>query len=105
MSQEKQVSVLPLSRSSSYQQPILISIALQRSQQLSGIDAVFYYSTRIFKDAGVEEPIYATTGAAVLVYVAFFEIGPGPVPWFIVAELFGQGPRMLSNDNVFQMET
>ncbi|XP_047405913.1 solute carrier family 2, facilitated glucose transporter member 3 [Sciurus carolinensis] len=150
MSQEKQVSVLQLFRSSSYQQPILISIVLQLSQQLSGINAVFYYSTGIFKDAGVEEPIYATIGAgvvntiftvvslflveragrrtlhmiglggmavcsimmtislllkdeydsmsfvcitAILVYVAFFEIGPGPIPWFIVAELFGQGPR------------
>jgi len=30
---------------------------------------------------------------AVLVFVAFFEIGPGPIPWFIVAELFSQGPR------------
>ncbi|XP_023372847.1 solute carrier family 2, facilitated glucose transporter member 3 [Otolemur garnettii] len=99
---------------------------------------VFYYSTGIFKDAGVQEPIYATIGAgvvntiftvvsvtnmewvilfliltflcsfllqnnyswmsfvcigAILVFVAFFEIGPGPIPWFIVAELFSQGPR------------
>lgn len=30
---------------------------------------------------------------SILVYVAFFEIGPGPIPWFIVAELFSQGPR------------
>lgn len=30
---------------------------------------------------------------AVLGFVAFFEIGPGPIPWFIVAELFSQGPR------------
>uniref|UniRef100_A0A2K5CZS5 Major facilitator superfamily (MFS) profile domain-containing protein n=1 Tax=Aotus nancymaae TaxID=37293 RepID=A0A2K5CZS5_AOTNA len=91
------------------------------------------YPLRIFKDAGVQEPIYATIGAgvvntiftvvsvshavftfhflcsfllqdnyngmsfvcigAILVFVAFFEIGPGPIPWFIVAELFSQGPR------------
>lgn len=30
---------------------------------------------------------------AIFAFVAFFEIGPGPIPWFIVAELFGQGPR------------
>lgn len=30
---------------------------------------------------------------AIFSFVAFFEIGPGPIPWFIVAELFGQGPR------------
>ncbi|KAL6032306.1 hypothetical protein STEG23_013532 [Scotinomys teguina] len=150
MAQEKQVTVLELFRSSTYHQPLLISIVLQLSQQLSGINAVFYYSTGIFKDAGVQEPIYATIGAgvvntiftvvslflveragrrtlhmiglggmavcsvfmtislllkdkyeamslvcivAILVYVAFFEIGPGPIPWFIVAELFSQGPR------------
>lgn len=150
MSQEKQATVLELFRSPSYQQPIMISIMLQLSQQLSGINAVFYYSTGIFKDAGVREPIYATIGAgvvntiftvvslflveragrrtlhmiglggmaccsilmtismllkdsyswmsfvciaAILVFVAFFEIGPGPIPWFIVAELFSQGPR------------
>ncbi|XP_003410722.1 solute carrier family 2, facilitated glucose transporter member 3 [Loxodonta africana] len=150
MAQEKQVTVLELFRAPNYQQPIIISIMLQLSQQLSGINAVFYYSTGIFKDAGVQEPIYATIGAgvvntiftvvslflvekagrrtlhmlglggmaacsllmtislllkdqynwmsfvcivAILIFVAFFEIGPGPIPWFIVAELFSQGPR------------
>ncbi|XP_025721977.1 solute carrier family 2, facilitated glucose transporter member 3 [Callorhinus ursinus] len=150
MAQEKQATVLELFRSRSYQQPIMISIMLQLSQQLSGINAVFYYSTGIFRDAGIEEPIYATIGTGVvntiftvvslflveragrrtlhmtglggmavcsifmtvslllkdnynwmsffcigatLVFVAFFEIGPGPIPWFIVAELFSQGPR------------
>lgn len=31
--------------------------------------------------------------AAIFSFVAFFEIGPGPIPWFIIAELFSQGPR------------
>jgi hypothetical protein len=31
--------------------------------------------------------------SAVFLFVSFFEIGPGPIPWFIVAELFSQGPR------------
>lgn len=30
---------------------------------------------------------------AIFSFVAFFEIGPGPIPWFNVAELFSQGPR------------
>lgn len=30
---------------------------------------------------------------AIFSFVAFFEIGPGPIPWFIMAELFSQGPR------------
>ncbi|KAL4842710.1 hypothetical protein H8958_016759 [Nasalis larvatus] len=57
MSQEKQVTVLELFRVSSYRDPIIISIVLQLSRQLSGINAVFYYSTGIFKDAGVQETI------------------------------------------------
>uniref|UniRef100_A0A4W4EZJ0 Major facilitator superfamily (MFS) profile domain-containing protein n=2 Tax=Electrophorus electricus TaxID=8005 RepID=A0A4W4EZJ0_ELEEL len=150
MMREKKVTILELFRSPLYRQPLLIAVMLQLSQQLSGINAVFYYSTSIFKKAGVTQPVYATIGAgvvntlftvvslfvveragrrslhllgllgmavsafcmtvsmaltdrfpgvsyisimAIFIFVAFFEIGPGPIPWFIVAELFSQGPR------------
>ncbi|GAA6107305.1 solute carrier family 2, facilitated glucose transporter member 1-like [Tachysurus ichikawai] len=150
MMREKKVTIMELFRSPLYRQPILVAIMLQLSQQFSGINAVFYYSTSIFKKAGVSQPVYATIGAgvvntvftvvslfvveragrrslhliglmgmavsavcmtiamaltekvaalsyvsivAIFVFVAFFEIGPGPIPWFIVAELFSQGPR------------
>uniref|UniRef100_A0A2K5EUT2 Major facilitator superfamily (MFS) profile domain-containing protein n=1 Tax=Aotus nancymaae TaxID=37293 RepID=A0A2K5EUT2_AOTNA len=58
--QEKQVTMLELFR------PIIISIVLQLSQQLSGINAVFCYSTGIFEGAGVQELIYANVGAGVV---------------------------------------
>ncbi|TRY96198.1 hypothetical protein DNTS_009399 [Danionella cerebrum] len=146
---EKKVTIPELFRSPAYRQPLLIAVMLQLSQQLSGINAVFYYSTGIFESAGVTQPIYATIGAgvvntvftvvslflveragrrtlhliglggmaisalvmtialllkdiealrylsiaAVFAFVAMFEMGPGPIPWFIVAELFSQGPR------------
>nr|XP_057909645.1 solute carrier family 2, facilitated glucose transporter member 1 isoform X1 [Doryrhamphus excisus]XP_057909646.1 solute carrier family 2, facilitated glucose transporter member 1 isoform X1 [Doryrhamphus excisus] len=175
MVMEKKVTIPELFRSPNYRQPIIIAIILQLSQQLSGINAVFYYSTSIFATAGVHQPIYATIGAgivntvftvvslflveragrrtlhliglggmavsalvmtislslvvsalihpcvswntsaigvafsfclqrmspslsylaivAVFGFVASFEMGPGPIPWFIVAELFSQGPR------------
>ncbi|KAJ8264851.1 hypothetical protein COCON_G00139500 [Conger conger] len=150
MMREKKVTIPELFRSPLYRQPLLIAVMLQLSQQLSGINAVFYYSTRIFEKAGVAQPVYATIGAgvvntaftvvslfvveragrrslhmigllgmafsavlmtiamalldkvdnmsyvsivAIFSFVAFFEIGPGPIPWFIVAELFSQGPR------------
>ncbi|KAK9527157.1 hypothetical protein VZT92_015814 [Zoarces viviparus] len=149
MAMEKKVTIPELFRSPAYRQPLLIAVMLQLSQQLSGINAVFYYSTGIFKSAGVKQPIYATIGAgivnvvftvvslflvekagrrtlhllglggmaisavlmtislllkdipvmsymaivAVMMFVAMFEMGPGPIPWFIVAELFSQGPR------------
>ncbi|KAK5875873.1 hypothetical protein CesoFtcFv8_026907 [Champsocephalus esox] len=150
MDMERKVSILELFRSKLYRQPIMISIMLQLSQQLSGVNAIFYYSTSIFMKAGVQSPVYATIGAgvvncaftvvslfliermgrrtlhmlglggmaicavimtlalallervpwmsyismlAIFGFVAFFEIGPGPIPWFFVAELFSQGPR------------
>ncbi|XP_076137170.1 solute carrier family 2, facilitated glucose transporter member 3 isoform X2 [Alosa pseudoharengus] len=150
MAMEKKVTIPELFRNRSYRQPIIIAIVLQLSQQLSGINAVFYYSTAIFEGAGVSKPIYATIGAgvvntvftvvslflvdragrrtlhliglsgmavsallmtislaligttqslsylaivAVFGFVASFEMGPGPIPWFITAELFEQGPR------------
>ncbi|KAF7248336.1 Solute carrier family 2, facilitated glucose transporter member 3 [Varanus komodoensis] len=150
MFQEKKVTIPELFRSPSYRQAIIIAIVLQLSQQLSGINAVFYYSTGIFREAGVGQPVYATIGAGVVntiftvvslflveragrrtlhliglggmaacaalmtmaallkatvtwmsyisvittfAFVALFEIGPGPIPWFIVSELFSQGPR------------
>ncbi|XP_053174322.1 solute carrier family 2, facilitated glucose transporter member 1-like [Scomber japonicus] len=150
MMREKKVTIPELFRSPMYRQPIFVAIMMQLSQQLSGINAVFYYSTGIFERAGVSQPVYATIGAgvvntaftvvslfivervgrrplqliglmgmafsavlltvamalldqlkwmsyvsivAIFSFVAFFEIGPGPIPWFIVAELFSQGPR------------
>ncbi|KAG7519541.1 solute carrier family 2, facilitated glucose transporter member 1-like [Solea senegalensis] len=150
MKREKKVTILELFRSPTYRQPLFVGVMLQLSQQFSGINAVFYYSTGIFEKAGVSQPVYATIGtgvvntvftvvslfvvervgrrplhliglmgmaisavcltiamalleqlrwmsyvsiAAIFSFVAFFEIGPGPIPWFIIAELFSQGPR------------
>uniref|UniRef100_A0A8C8CPL3 Solute carrier family 2, facilitated glucose transporter member 4 n=1 Tax=Oncorhynchus tshawytscha TaxID=74940 RepID=A0A8C8CPL3_ONCTS len=150
MDMERKVSIAELFRSPMYRQPIIIAILLQLSQQLSGVNAIFYYSTSIFQKAGVQSPVYATIGAgvvncaftvvslflvertgrrtlhmlglsgmcgcaivmtialalldsvpwmsyismlAIFGFVAFFEVGPGPIPWFFVAELFSQGPR------------
>uniref|UniRef100_A0A3Q1HMB2 Major facilitator superfamily (MFS) profile domain-containing protein n=1 Tax=Anabas testudineus TaxID=64144 RepID=A0A3Q1HMB2_ANATE len=131
-------------------QQLIVALMMHFSQQFSGINAIFYYSTSIFARAGVGQPVYATIGmgaintvftmvsvalvdktgrrtlilaglggmcfcavamtvglrfqndyswmsyvsmSAIFLFVSFFEIGPGPIPWFIVAELFSQGPR------------
>ena len=119
---------------------LISSLVLQVSQQLCGINAVFYYST-IFFQGVISNPLVGTTilGAvnvaatavalllmdrtgrktlilwssgvmfiscifivlallgvfhssvsliAMNVYVIFFEIGLGPIPWLIVAEMF-----------------
>ncbi|XP_069474858.1 solute carrier family 2, facilitated glucose transporter member 2 [Ambystoma mexicanum] len=147
---EKKVSIIQLFKSPSYRQPLIVALILHMSQQFSGINAIFYYSTSIFQEAGISQPVYATIGVgvvntiftvvsvflvekagrrslflaglggmcvcavimtiglalqnqlewmsyvsmvAIFLFVVFFEIGPGPIPWFIVAELFSQGPR------------
>lgn len=66
MMREKKVTIPELFRSHLYRQPLLIAVVLQLSQQLSGINAVFYYSTSIFEKAGVQQPVYATIGAGVV---------------------------------------
>nr|ARF07715.1 glucose transporter 2 [Rachycentron canadum] len=147
---EPRISILSLIRSSVYRKQLFVALMMHLSQQLSGINAIFYYSTAIFTLAGVAQPVYATIGvgvintvftmvsvvlvdkagrrtltlaglagmcfcaiamtvglrfqndfswmsyismSAIFLFVSFFEIGPGPIPWFIVAELFSQGPR------------
>ncbi|XP_077395194.1 solute carrier family 2, facilitated glucose transporter member 2 [Festucalex cinctus] len=144
------VSISSLICSSAYRRQLIVALMMPLSQQLSGINAIFYYSTAIFSEAGISQPVYATIGvgivntvftllsvllvdragrrtltlaglggmcvctvamtiglklqssyswmsyvsmAATFIFVAFFEIGPGPIAWFIVAELFSQGPR------------
>lgn len=132
--------------------PLIIGIVMQLSQQLSGINAVLYYSTTIFVNAGLSEDNakFATIGVggvmvimtlvsiplmdksgrrtlqlwglggmfissifftisllvtfiyngmtvvsviSLLLFVVFFALGPGSIPWMITAELFAQGPR------------
>ncbi|XP_062904914.1 solute carrier family 2, facilitated glucose transporter member 4-like [Mobula hypostoma] len=150
MNLERKVTIAQLFRSPTYRQPLFIAVMLQISQQLSGVNAVFYYSTSIFIGMGIKHPVYVTIGVGIVNtvftvlslfliermgrralqllglagmcgcaivmtvsltlldklpwmsyistvgifgFVAFFEMGPGPIPWFIVAELFSQGPR------------
>ncbi|RMZ95563.1 glucose transporter type 1 isoform X5, partial [Brachionus plicatilis] len=130
--------------------PTVISIVLHLSQQLSGINAVFYYSNDILNKSGIENSQYATpfiglimvimtlvsiplmeksgrrflhllglggmfvfsifmtiafvlqskydwlkylSIVSMMLFIVFFAIGPGSIPWMMVAELFSQGPR------------
>ncbi|XP_077998022.1 solute carrier family 2, facilitated glucose transporter member 1-like [Glandiceps talaboti] len=151
---EEKIGVIELLRRKSLRKPLAISVIMQLSQQLSGINVVLYYSTLVFISAGVsvDNSRYATVGTgamlvlvtiisvplmdragrrtlhliglggcfiagivltiallliqyidwkgaafisilSVIMFVAMFGIGPGSIPWLIVAELFSQGPR------------
>ncbi|MCL4141783.1 UNVERIFIED_CONTAM: hypothetical protein GTU68_047061 [Idotea baltica] len=59
---EAQITMLQLLRSRSLRMPLAIGVVMQLSQQLSGINAVLYYSTQLFIDSGIPEDLsrYAT---------------------------------------------
>lgn len=132
--------------------PMLISMVVMVAQQLSGINAVMFFSTKIFKMADLDDQTaqYATLGMGtmnvvmtvislvlveragrkvllligfsgmfittvlltfclayatqyiwvsyvsiflVIAFVVMFAVGPGSIPWFLVAELFNQSAR------------
>ncbi len=131
---------------------MFIAVVLQLSQQLSGINAVIYYSVIIFKRAGYSQTVseYANLGLGTanlivtiisvflmdrlgrrilhmtglggmfftvillvislavtptaawnmmslimtILFVGFFGVGPGSIPWLITAELFTQAYRV-----------
>ncbi|XP_055602382.1 solute carrier family 2, facilitated glucose transporter member 3 isoform X2 [Uranotaenia lowii] len=132
--------------------PLILVCALQGGQQLSGINAVFFYSVSIFESVGLSsvDAKFANLGAgclnlfvafftptlmrktdrrflillscsmcavflfgltfvvyfiedvvwfsyasvcAVLLYILFYQLGLGPIPYFIGSELFEVGPR------------
>ncbi|XP_035206183.1 glucose transporter type 1-like isoform X2 [Stegodyphus dumicola] len=69
--QEPQMTVCQVIRNKSLQLPLLIGIVMQLSQQLTGINAVFYYSTSLFMSAGLSDAVshYATMGVGVIMVV------------------------------------
>lgn len=57
-------------------------------------DDVFFFFFLLFLSEQESTPSLSYLAIiAVFGFVASFEMGPGPIPWFIVAELFSQGPR------------
>ncbi|XP_053213069.1 solute carrier family 2, facilitated glucose transporter member 1-like isoform X2 [Panonychus citri] len=62
------VSFMDMWRNPIYRQPMFISIVVMLSQQFSGINAVIFYSTKIFQDAGLDgmKATYATLGMSVI---------------------------------------
>nr|XP_022920398.1 glucose transporter type 1 isoform X2 [Onthophagus taurus] len=61
---ESSISMMQLICSRTLRAPLIIGIVMQLSQQLSGINAVFYYSTSLFTSSGLsdESAKFATIG-------------------------------------------
>ncbi|XP_074599452.1 glucose transporter type 1-like [Brevipalpus obovatus] len=69
--QEESYSVLRILQEDKFRMPLMIAIIVQFSQQLSGINAIFYYSTFIFMDAGLSQTgaQFATIAVGVIMVV------------------------------------
>lgn len=50
--------------------PIFVGLVLHISQQFSGINAIMFYSTNIFKDAGIESATIATMIVGIVNFIA-----------------------------------
>ncbi|XP_031357092.1 glucose transporter type 1 isoform X3 [Photinus pyralis] len=61
---ESSISMMELICSPTLRSPLIIGVVMQLSQQLSGINAVFYYSTSLFTSSGLsdESAKFATIG-------------------------------------------
>jgi SP family facilitated glucose transporter-like MFS transporter 1 len=55
------MTVLQLFRNQNLRKQLIVGVTVQLMMQFSGIDAVFYYSTRVFYQADVTDPELATT--------------------------------------------
>lgn len=60
-----QMTILQLLSSSSLRMPLIIAVVMQLSQQLSGINAIFYYSTDVFIKAGLDKSVAKASTMAV----------------------------------------
>ncbi|XP_058125663.1 solute carrier family 2, facilitated glucose transporter member 3-like [Anopheles ziemanni] len=148
----KERSIISVLKDRTLLLPLVLVCALQGGQQLSGINAVFFYSVSIFESVGLSstDAKFANLGAgclnlfvaffspvlmakftrrflallscsmcaiflfcltfivyfiddvewfsyasivAILLYILFYQIGLGPIPYFIGSELFEVGPR------------
>jgi len=150
--QQQLVGISELISNNSLRRALIVAVVMQLSQQLSGINAVLYYSADMFLATGISEnqttlitlgvgianvvmcivsiPLMEMIGrrslhlfgligmtfcaivltitlelssdfkwaaivavVAVLLFVIFFQSGPGSIPWFITAEIFNQSAR------------
>lgn len=59
----------------SLRKQLVVGVVVQLMMQFSGIDAVFYYSTMVFRQASVGDPELATTGLGVInVIITIFAV-------------------------------
>ncbi|KAF3700867.1 Solute carrier family 2, facilitated glucose transporter member 1 [Channa argus] len=115
---QSSVTIHEFFKKRSYKQPIIIVFVVNLGSQLSGFNAIINYSTRMFQ-ATFDQAKYLTLGVGavnvtftlvahlvpelrslqvllVFCLISAYELGPGPISWFIAAELFDQPGRPIA---------
>ncbi|KAE8293346.1 Solute carrier family 2, facilitated glucose transporter member 5 [Larimichthys crocea] len=115
---EGHLSVLSLLSQRSLRWQLVSIIIMNMGQQLSGVNAIYYYADSIYATAGVKQNDiqYVTVGtgavnvfmtiaaetvtwmpytsiACVIIYVIGHAIGPSPIPYVVTTEMFRQSAR------------
>ena len=59
---QKKISLIEFTRQKHLRRPLIIAVGTQLSMQFSGINAISYYSTELFKSVGLtgDMPLYGT---------------------------------------------
>uniref|UniRef100_A0A0K0F6C0 Facilitated glucose transporter homolog (inferred by orthology to a C. elegans protein) n=1 Tax=Strongyloides venezuelensis TaxID=75913 RepID=A0A0K0F6C0_STRVS len=72
--------------------PMIVAIVMMLSQKLSGVDAVLFYSTSIFKSAGLKNnaPVYGTIGIGLVLFLQTLVS-----TWLVDHPRFGRRPLHL----------
>ncbi|MBN3294661.1 GTR5 protein, partial [Polypterus senegalus] len=115
---EGRLSVLTLFSFRSLRWQLISVFIMNMGQQLSGVNAIYYYADSIYLSAGVEESnvqyVTIATGsinvimtliaetatwipylsaACLIIYVIGHAIGPSPIPYVVTTEMFRQSSR------------
>eukprot|EP00096_Caligus_rogercresseyi_P009375 TRINITY_DN3174_c0_g1_i1.p1 TRINITY_DN3174_c0_g1~~TRINITY_DN3174_c0_g1_i1.p1 ORF type:complete len:477 (+),score=100.32 TRINITY_DN3174_c0_g1_i1:239-1669(+) len=65
------LSILQVFTARSLRKPLLIAVLMHLSQQITGINGIFFYSTKIFQNGGIsaESASYATVGVGAIMVI------------------------------------
>ncbi len=81
LSKQKKVSWLELIQVRSLRRPLLVAIGIMVAQQFSGINAVIFYSTKIFESVGLEGIIFLINDILMFILnwlIYFYTLGNWP---------------------------
>ena len=73
---------------------IALGVILGHFRQVDNLNIEFSKKLTKIHESDSGETVSKLSVAFVLIFVAFFQCGPGSIPWFISAELFSDSDRL-----------